>query len=219
MHRLPYLISKVNDRDRGAIIDRTAFADYTSKRHLKEGRRPYPYQYLGGCPDIDAWLLPLTLPSRDGWHVMLDTQLGVIRAYSTYNPVSENTVEWKRHAVPNEERDQAEWTEYRRAPLVPAARYFSELIYAYSSLSRLPVINGDLNDPKDEGSDWRSNEEREKQQTLLVLYRECGWPDEWRRAEFLAKWEIEARDIAARARQARELEFASEIGSDDLEID
>ncbi|KAJ6531979.1 hypothetical protein B0H19DRAFT_463579 [Mycena capillaripes] len=158
MHRLPYLMSKVNDPERGAIVGLTAFADYTSESRLKEGRRPYLYRYLDGCPDIDAWVLPLTLPSCDGWHVMLDTRLGIIRAYSTFSSMPENTVEWKRHADPNEEWDRVAWTEYRRAPLVPAACYFSELIYAYRSLSRLPVIDVDLNDPKDEGSDWRSNE-------------------------------------------------------------
>ncbi|KAJ6588448.1 hypothetical protein B0H19DRAFT_1226267 [Mycena capillaripes] len=161
MHRLPYLIWKVNDSDTCPIVDRTAFADYTSEYDLKEGRRPYPYRHLEGCPDIDAWLLPLTLPSRDGWNVMLDTRLGAIRAYSTYNSPSQNTVEWKRHAVPNEEWDRAVWTEYRRAPLVPAARYFSELIYAYRSLSRLPVIRANLNDPYKQpppSHSWRSNQ-------------------------------------------------------------
>jgi hypothetical protein len=45
-------------------------------------------------------------------------------------------------------------------------------------------------------------QEREEQNTLLALYRECGWPDDWRRAEFMAKWKTKKREIDARARQA-----------------
>ncbi|KAJ6588445.1 hypothetical protein B0H19DRAFT_1248105 [Mycena capillaripes] len=183
MHRLPYLSRKVNnDGDTFALVYRAGFADYTLEYHLKEGRRPYPYYES----DIDPWLLPIMLAGREGWNIMLDTRLGAIRAYCTYMNPPSDTVEWKRHAVPNEKWEEAVSKEYRRAPLVPAARYFLELIYAYRSLSRLPVINADLNDPKQEA---RSNEGREKQQTLLALYLECGWPDQWRRVEFLAKWE------------------------------
>jgi SPX domain protein involved in polyphosphate accumulation len=105
---------------------------------------------MDGCPPIDPWLLPLMLPNRDGWHVMLDTNLGVVRAYSTERTPPQNTVEWRRHGkVTDAERDQATWTEYRRAPLVPAVHYFSEFIYAYRSLSRLPVILPERNDPKE----------------------------------------------------------------------
>ncbi|KAJ7895982.1 hypothetical protein B0H14DRAFT_2679891 [Mycena olivaceomarginata] len=205
MHRLPYVASKFNDADRYAIVARTRLADYTRDKSLKEGRCPYPYQYIDGCPDIDPWLLPFTLPHRDGWNVMLDTRLGCVRAYSTEGSPSQNTVEWRRHGEISD-KDEATWTEYRRAPLVPAARYFSELIYAYRSLERLPIIAPDISDPKEERhpsyAGWLGDSQQAEQQTLLKLYRDCGWPDDWRRAEFVEKWEIEKEEIGDRAREA-----------------
>lgn len=45
-------------------------------------------------------------------------------------------------------------------------------------------------------------QEREEHETLLTLYRECGWPDQWRRAEFLEKWTVQLEEIAARSRKA-----------------
>jgi hypothetical protein len=42
---------------------------------------------------------------------------------------------------------------------------------------------------------------------LLTLYRECGWPDEWRRAEFIEKWQVKKRDIDARSRAAWEKDY------------
>jgi hypothetical protein len=94
------------------------------------------------------------LPRRDGWNVMLDTQLGVVRAYSTGGWLREDSVEWRRHGdVPDSqfERNEAIKTEYRRAPLVRAAHYFSELIYAYRSLKRLPIIDAHRSEPYREG--------------------------------------------------------------------
>ncbi|KAJ6588455.1 hypothetical protein B0H19DRAFT_1248115 [Mycena capillaripes] len=209
MHRLPYLNLKINrDRDTYAIADRTSLADYTWENHLKEGRRPYPHP--DGCTDIDNWLLPLTIPGRDGWNVMLDTRLGAIRAYCTWNSPPSETVESRRHDELSfdDALQKGVWTEYRRAPLVPAARYFKDLIYAYRSLSRLPVIKPDHNDPNEEHyrplsyPRWIANQEREEQETLLALYRECGWPDEWRRSDFLAIWKIKKEEIDARAHEA-----------------
>ncbi|KAJ7248619.1 hypothetical protein B0H12DRAFT_1123471 [Mycena haematopus] len=207
MHRLPYPSSNINgwNNDLYAIFSCTRIADYTSEDHIREGRRPYPYEYLDGCPDLDPWLLPLVLPKLYGWHVMLDTNLGVIRAYGDYVPTG--TVEWRRHSEGPEDDDhegwkQAELTEYRRAALVPAAHYFSELIYAYRSLSRLPVIDATNNDPNED----QSGQTREEQQTLLKLYREFGWPHEWRRAEFVAKWAEEKEKISERWRCIRAAE-------------
>ncbi|KAJ6569530.1 hypothetical protein B0H19DRAFT_697702 [Mycena capillaripes] len=202
MQRLPYVSPQYNDGDeKYAIVSRTRFADYTRDEDLREGRHPYPYQYLDGCPEIDPWLLPLMLPNRDGWHVMLDTNLGVVRAYCTERFPPQDTVEWRRHGeVSDAGRDQATWTEYRRAPLVPAVRYFSDLIYAYTSLSRLPIMSPDRNDPKEDRYRWLTEQEREMWSTLLTLYRECGWPNEWQRAEFLTKWEAKEKELAARAR-------------------
>lgn len=142
MQQLPYSVS--NDEE-DYILGRTRFANYTDDEDLREGRHPSPYQWIPDCPDLDPWLMPLMLPNREGWNVMLDTNLGVIRACSTERSPLHDTVEWRRHG----EVTNAEWTEYRRAPLVPAARYLSEIIYAYRSLSRLPVINPDRNDPKE----------------------------------------------------------------------
>ncbi|KAJ7771960.1 hypothetical protein DFH07DRAFT_997690 [Mycena maculata] len=202
MKRLPYLTWKANRDDSRHIVGRTPWADYTSNEDIAEGRHPYPYQYIDGCPDLDPWLLPLMLPERDGWNVLLDTNLGAIRAYSTERSPPRNTVEWRRHGdVPDAEEA---WTEYRRAPLVPAARYFSELVDAYRSLSRLPVITVDHNDPKEEPRPsypaWLAKQIKEEQETVLTLYRECGWPDQWRRAEFVSKWEAAVEEIGARAR-------------------
>ncbi|KAF7343481.1 SWIM-type domain-containing protein [Mycena venus] len=204
MRQLPYVSSNINGwyDDKYEIVARTRIADYTNDHHLKEGRRPYPYEYLDGCPDLDPWLLPLMLPKRYGWHVMLDTNLGAIRAYDSEGPPCE-TVEWRRHGeVPQDGWVKARWTEYRRAALVPAARYFEEVIYAYRSLSRLPVIKADYNDPNDNNF-LSTDEEREEQQTLLTLYHECGWPDEWRREEFVAKWDAKKEEIVEKWRRLR----------------
>ncbi|KAJ7356692.1 hypothetical protein DFH08DRAFT_849739 [Mycena albidolilacea] len=210
MRRLPYLTREVNTSDQHEILPRTRLADYTHERDLEEGRHPYPYD---DYPDIDPWLLPVVLPGRDGWNIMLDTQLGVVRAYSTRGWLREDSVEWRRHGdVLDSQFDEAGKTQYRRAPLVRAAHYFSELIYAYRSLKRLPIIDADRSEPYREGhspsySKWALNLEREEQETLLTLYRECGWPDEWRRAEFIKKWQVKKRDIDARSRAAWEKDY------------
>ncbi|KAJ7605503.1 hypothetical protein DFH06DRAFT_1487179 [Mycena polygramma] len=192
MLRLPYFNGNVGNPDICWLIESTYFADYTCQRDLKFGRRPYPYPGRKGCPDIDSWLLPIMLPNRDGWNVMLDTRLGVVRACCTDFDPSFNTTEWRWYV-----EDKLGRTDYRRAPLVPAARYFSELIYAYRSLSRLPAIHPDNNDPKERPY---TRQGRDEQEALLSLYRECGWPDEWRRAEFVAKWEVQKKEIDARWR-------------------
>jgi hypothetical protein len=166
MTKLPYVGAEENWKDQEHIVSCTRLADYTCEEDLREGRRPYPYQYRDGCPDIDPWLLPLALPYRYGYTIMLDTTLGVIRAYSAENFPPRNTIEWRRHGeVPDDELelDRASWTEYRRAPLVPAARYLSEVIYAYRSLSRLPLIHADYSDHAHKryvhpGTEWLVNE-------------------------------------------------------------
>ncbi|KAJ7081689.1 hypothetical protein C8R43DRAFT_1052591 [Mycena crocata] len=170
--------------------------------------RPYPYQYLDGCPDLDAWMLPLTLPNRDGWHIMLDTRLGVVRAYcaDAFIPDFE-TAEFRRQGVVadfDEWEMCGRWTEYRRAPLVPAAVYFSEIIDAYRSLKRLPMVEPYLSDPNEpHPAPEERRRGREEKMTLLNLYRECGWPDQWQRAEFVAKWEASKEEIRARFDTAR----------------
>ncbi|KAF7366549.1 SWIM-type domain-containing protein [Mycena sanguinolenta] len=161
MHRLPYPSPNINGWNDNV------------EEHLREGRSPYPYEY------IDPWLLPMVLPKRYGWHVMLDTNLGVVRAYGDWVP--SDTVEWRRYSGGAEDDDnweETQKTEYRRAPLVPAVRYYS----------------GDPNEEPHHPSAYFS-EVKEEQQALLALYRECGWPDEWRRAEFLAKWPAQKAEI------------------------
>ncbi|KAF7360575.1 SWIM-type domain-containing protein [Mycena venus] len=214
MQRLPYLTSNINDRDEYAILRRTQLADYTCEEHLREGRHPYPYYCIDGCPNIDPWLLPFTLPSRDGLNVLLDTRMGVVRAYYTPGWPPQGTVEWKRHGDPfgsDQEEDRATQTEYRRAPIVPTSRYFSDLVYAYRSLLRLPILDPYRNDPNEEPYPtppaWEATLNRNEQQTLIALYRECGWPNEWRRAEFLAKWEVKKKKIEARRREAWEKDY------------
>ncbi|KAJ7691332.1 hypothetical protein B0H17DRAFT_1133853 [Mycena rosella] len=211
MLNLPYVDSHVNRDDETSIVERTRFADYTLEE-LKEGRRPYPYQHRDGCPDLDPWVMPLALPGRDGWNIMLDTRLGVVRAYGIEWSPPEDTVEWRRHGeVAGDEWDRMIWTEHRRAPLVPAAQYFPEIIDAYRSLARLPLIEAHLSDPMHKRvypSDypgWIVTQERELLDGLLALYRECGWPDEWRRAEFVTKWAAKRKEIDDRAREGREM--------------
>ncbi|KAJ6605359.1 hypothetical protein DFH09DRAFT_1353822 [Mycena vulgaris] len=213
MQKLPYVNGEAYWYGEAYIIPRTRLADYTLEADLREGRHPYPYQYLDGCPDLDPWLLPLALPNRDGWNVMLDTNLGSIRAYNTEGQPPQDTVEWKRHGeVADGELDRAMWTDYRRAPLVPAVQYLSEVIYAYRSLARLPLIDANRSDPAcaldypPNYPDWIVREEQEQQDGLLTLYRECGWPDEWRRAEFVAKWEAKRKEIAARTRRRMDMQ-------------
>ncbi|KAJ7498132.1 hypothetical protein B0H11DRAFT_833147 [Mycena galericulata] len=205
MQRLPYSTVAASHSDQSYILGRTRWADYTSETNLREGRHPYPYGVLYGWPDLDPWLLPLMLPNRDGWNVMLDTKLGVVRAYCDSPP--EDTIEWRRHGYASDLTDEARWTDYRRSTIVRAAHYFSELIYAYRSLSRLPIIDPDRNDPKEDLHHhgypaWLLTQEKEQQETLLTLYRECGWPDNWRRAEFLVKWDAARDEIDARSLQA-----------------
>ncbi|KAJ7474030.1 hypothetical protein FB451DRAFT_283755 [Mycena latifolia] len=214
MQKLPYVRSESGRGEDGYLIARTQLANYTHEDDLREGRHPYPYQYLPGCPDLDPWLLPLALPNRDGWNIMFDTRLGVVRANCTERSPPKDTVEWRRHGeIPDGDWDRATWTEYRRTPLVPAPRYLSEVIYAYRSLARLPLINADRSDPRQKLEDyhpsypkWLLNQEREEKEGLLALYRECGWPDNWRRSEFIAKWEATEKEIKTRARQAMRME-------------
>jgi len=210
---LPYWNWHENGDERGQIVSRSHFADYTRDDDLKEGRRGWPYMWMDGSSDYDPWLLPIVISDREGTHVMLDTVLGTVRAYSTGGGPTNDAVEWRRHGEvgpTEEEKNQAEWTEYRRTPLVHAAHYFSEVIFAYRSLLRLPIVDPDRSDPKEEPQHhssypiWMITEEREEKETLLNLYRACGWPDQWRRAEFVAKWTVAKKEIRARARQAQE---------------
>ncbi|KAJ7185484.1 hypothetical protein C8R46DRAFT_1185205 [Mycena filopes] len=215
MQRLPYLAWSENQSVHDSVLPRSRFADYTREKDLEEGRRGYPYQYIEGCPEYDSWLLPIVLSGRDGWHVMLDTKLGSVRAYSTEASPPRDTVEWRRHGeVTVEDEERVSWTEYRRTTLVPAAHYFAEVIYAYRSLHRLPIVGADTNDPQRPLYDvdhpqhgWIGIQEREEHQTLLALYRECGWPDQWRRAEFIEKWTLRKEAIEARIREAIALSY------------
>ncbi|KAJ7474012.1 hypothetical protein FB451DRAFT_1466466 [Mycena latifolia] len=214
--KLPYAGPEATRYEDTPLIPRTKLADYTREDDLREGRRPYPYLCYPDCPDLDPWLLPLALPGRDGWNDILDTRLGAVRAYETDGFPPEDTIEFRRHGeVPDSdaERERATWTEYRRAPLVPAAGYLSEVIYAYRSLARLPVIEADHSAHAEEKTYpqnypmWIIRKEQEHQEGLLTLYRECGWPDNWRRAEFVARWKTKKKEIDVRAREAMQMEY------------
>ncbi|KAJ7691306.1 hypothetical protein B0H17DRAFT_1201161 [Mycena rosella] len=185
MQKLPYVGTEGNRA--GCIIPCTSFAGYTLDEDLIEGRCPYPYHKYDSCPDLDSWMLPLALPNFEGWNIILDTRLGVIRAYSTERSrAQKHTVEWRRHGeVLYTEWDRVRWTEYRRARLVPAAQYLSEVIYAYRSLAKVAGM-------------WMDTTAREYREDWLDVYRQCGWPDEWRRAEFLANWAARLEEIEER---------------------
>ncbi|KAJ7071578.1 hypothetical protein C8F01DRAFT_441112 [Mycena amicta] len=202
MQKLPYLRPNVARNENKYLLGRTSFANYTGEHDLREGRRPYPYTYIDGCGDLDPWLLPLMLPWREGWHLILDTKIGVVRAFACdgfYNP---ENIEFFRHDDPPEDPDNLSW---RRVSIVPAAQYFTTLIQAYRSLERLPIINPDRNDPKEtryhRWKDWYAEQDKKQQTTLLQLYKECGWPDQWRRAEFLTKWSTSKHEMDVWARK------------------
>ncbi|KAK7063890.1 SWIM-type domain-containing protein [Favolaschia claudopus] len=208
MKHLPYPSAKMNGPygEQIKIFSETRIGDYTDEWYLREGRLPSPYKYYNNCPKLDPWLLPLVFPHNYGWHVMLDTKIGVIRAYSAGDCPSENTSEWVRHGrirYHSEEWELMLRTEWRRATIVPAARYFEELIYAYHSLSRLPVIDPTWSEP---ASYYVKDEEQEQQSALLELYRECGWPDNWQREKFMAEWTVKHDEIQTRWRSIRSVE-------------
>lgn len=202
MQKLPYISSRYLD----LIIDETRLADYRDEKHLRDGRRPYPKMHQDGCPDIDHWMLPLTNPNRYGFMLILDTRLGAMRAYEALQGPPIWTVEQRRNPGWEERRwsDIFNWTDYRRTPLVPANVYWRTIIDAYRSLKCLPIIepqrsytkldytNSHLHKDSDEQqarkiARARENQTKleEEQGNLLRLYRECGWPDQWRREEFV----------------------------------
>ncbi|GAB7349782.1 hypothetical protein MBLNU459_g0501t1 [Dothideomycetes sp. NU459] len=199
----PHNISQVNTKlgaelgyDAAAVelMQNTTFADYRNEGDMREGRRPYPYYWLDGCPDMDAWMLPPTKPSRDGYLIILDTRLGVIRAYNTTSGTPHRTVESRRCPEYDEHNfnKAMEWHDYRWAPLVPAAEYWRTMCDAYSSLERLPIMDPDCNDPEyKQPASPMSKQTKETQQTLLRLYPERGWPENWRRDEFMQKCNAE----------------------------
>ncbi|KAF7306380.1 SWIM-type domain-containing protein [Mycena indigotica] len=206
MQKLPYLKWTVAHDEKKYILGRTAFVNYTNEEDLKEGRRPYPYCYMDNAVDLDPWLLPLMLPWRDGWLVLLDTRLGAIRAFAPDSFYRPEMVEFLRHGPRPTDPDQDPHS-WRRVPTVPVMHYFNTLIRVYRSLERLPIINPDRNDPAEtryippHQDSWLSQKEWKLQSTLLDLYRECGWPDAWRRTEFLVKWRVKKAEIDAWARE------------------
>ncbi|KAJ7620991.1 hypothetical protein FB45DRAFT_870764 [Roridomyces roridus] len=207
MEQLPYLNLDVNRDNDGCILDRTRFADYTFDEDIRQGRLPYPYDCFPSCTPFDPWMLPLMFAGRDGWLVILDTKLGVVRAYDWQGPRDAECVEWLRNGPRAAPDTDADATEYRRAPLVSADKYFSDLIEAYRTLARLPIIEPNHNDPWDisyaSSSPWWATDIGPQQNTLLALYRECGWPDQWRRTEFMQKWELARERILREARAVR----------------
>ncbi|MCJ1318120.1 hypothetical protein MMC15_003447 [Xylographa vitiligo] len=126
---------------------------------------------------------------------------------------SEDSVEWQRHGE-YEEKDRGEWThEYRRAPQITAREYLRTYIDAYILLQRLPVIEAEDSDPT-KVCDTESEQHGDmywyvqvRQKALLNLYQECGWPDNWRREEFLTKWEKIKEDLRSKTRERMKLDL------------
>nr|GAT53550.1 predicted protein [Mycena chlorophos] len=205
MQRLPYLRRTVARDEARHVLARTHLADYTVEEDLRESRRRHTYA-RGDVPPLEPWILPLTLAGRDGWHLMLDTKIGAVRAFSTDGyGVNPDNVEYVRHPYIAPEDDDVAWTQYKRVPAVPAADYFRQLTSAYRSLERLPLVDADDNDPhtyRPSHRDWHNMPPATRNQlqlydsqygrkpTLLALYKEYGWPDAeiWRRSEFLVRW-------------------------------
>ncbi|KAF7306383.1 SWIM-type domain-containing protein [Mycena indigotica] len=194
MQKLPYLKWTVGHDEKKCILFRTSFVNYTKNEDLEKGRQPYPGY------ELDPWLLPLLVPGRYGWLVMLDTELGVVRAFEPHGFYRPDLIEFKRHGLPPEDPDQDPHP-WRRVPTVPASQYFNTLIEVYRSLERLPIIDPGMNDPAETLYKLShehlpsSQKEWNTQSALLDLYRECGWPDSWRRAEFLSKWRAKKAEI------------------------
>ncbi|MCJ1431000.1 hypothetical protein MMC27_000350 [Xylographa pallens] len=205
MQKLPYLTRRL-ERHNNYIIPETRWANYRQEKDLREGRRPM-VPHGDTHPNLDPWILPLAFPGWYGVVIYLDTHIGAIRSYTPYGGPPEDLVEWLRHGE-YEEKDRGEWThEYRRAPLITAREYLQTCICAYASLQRLPVIEAEDNDPEKvfdtesekHGAMYRDAQTRQK--ALLDLYHECGWPDDWRRDEFLMKWEKINENLSLQTRE------------------
>ncbi|KAF7306372.1 hypothetical protein MIND_00428400 [Mycena indigotica] len=207
MQKLPYVRKMVARQERKLILARSYLADYTDESDLRESRRTHIYA-ADNSPLLDPWVLPLIFSGRDGSSVMLDTKLGVVRVVVNDGfYMDDDIVEYLRHGHLDQSNiEKAHEEKYRRVPTVPAAHYFKELIFAYHSLSRLPIIEPDKSDPHfmpqqyHQSLTWYYESERRQKTALLALYGQHGWPDRWHRDAFLEQWTEEKRAIDTWAR-------------------
>lgn len=133
MRKLPCVKDKFDNLHR-LIFEDSHFCDYTDDRELKAARKHVGYDQYE--KQIESWILPLVAPSaRDGWSVVLDTRLGVIRAYAPMDDPPKMSIEYRRHGKDTDSEGLPFGPlMYQRAPLVPAARYLRTLIECYRSL-------------------------------------------------------------------------------------
>jgi hypothetical protein len=41
----------------------------------------------------------------------------------------------------------------------------------------------------------------DEQNSILALYKECGWPDQWDRPTFVEKWKVLEEQLTRRGRE------------------
>ncbi|KAF7306393.1 Protein kinase domain-containing protein [Mycena indigotica] len=124
---------------------------YVREHDLNEGRRPYPQAHADDGIDLDPGLLPLMLPWRHGWLVLLDTRLGLVRAFLPDDAPEKYALDNVQLVRYGPQPDDPSFTRrlWRRVPGIPATQYFQALIGAYRSLVRLPILHPDRSDPTD----------------------------------------------------------------------
>ncbi|KAH6668724.1 hypothetical protein B0J14DRAFT_599162 [Halenospora varia] len=191
MEKLPYL-DKAAQRNKRIFSD-TDFLDYRNEQDLRNGRCPA----FTDVP-VESHVLPLVRPGN--WHgrmMLLDTKLGVIRAYNIDGPPT--TIEWLRVGNdPSELPVPDRPFDYYLAPCILAAEFLGNLIECYRSLDRVPIISMYGSDPNGvlrQAADHAYDDEGKMSARIKSLYLECGWPDEWQRDEFLKRLQVFENDI------------------------
>ncbi|KAF2108344.1 hypothetical protein BDV96DRAFT_605711 [Lophiotrema nucula] len=219
--RLPYLNTEQLNEDHNQIYRNSRFMRYTTEEDLCKGRRA-PFA-SARSEEIDEWILPLVYPvTGKGLSVILDTKLGVVRVWCQEDGPLEQIPEYnrgQRHhpvlptnlAFPNYSH------KYRYARCVPAAKYLKTLIRSFTDLQRTPNAT-----PYYATGNTRLDQSAEilNYVTVVELYRKCGCPDAFDRAEFtgkLAKWREELHALyqeEAQDRLARK--WANMAGGEDV---
>ncbi|KIN06781.1 hypothetical protein OIDMADRAFT_15929, partial [Oidiodendron maius Zn] len=109
------------------------------------------------------------------------------------NGPPKQAIEYRRH---KEVEERSGTLEYHYAPLVPAAKYLRTLINCYRPLDRIPLMDAYHSDQDfgkevhRDGLNWYYEKIQDEQSSILALYKECGWPDNWDRATFVEKWTV-----------------------------
>ncbi|KAF4638059.1 hypothetical protein G7Y89_g19 [Cudoniella acicularis] len=194
MEKLPYLDWPATCISR--VIPESDFADYRNSWDLQQARKMFfP---IDDWSMIESHMLPLVKPST--WYgrmIVLDTKLGVIRAYACDGPPI--AIEWLR---PGNEPTKTPIPEppldYYLAPCIPAAQFLRNMIDCYHSLDRVPFVDHWESDPDENlrrAAGMKCGETSEKSTALKSLYLEYGWPDNWRREEFLHRWKEVEKEL------------------------